>query len=589
MDKKDIIKNKKGISKVAKTRIENAAKGSMKKLEDTIEEIAALYETIDGHTVLRFKSGRVLVPDGYMVIKDRKRLAVLRDAYSLKKIEMALMKQTRNSENYIVFFINNKDPMDLADKEKLISGIHNSLHDSQGIIKVDNGKTLRGGEYIYSIVKTVGNAETDQAGVRYFLRMNLKYGGNIIEIRGSFEEIGVTGARESIAMLMAQQSGIWEISGDDWSEDPYDSEYKKGNLKNLAEKEGLDRMFPGHPLSQAREFVMAVLKDELIADEDDIKEKSGDTKYEDIKDNIEPKEFFVDECLRKSYVVEIEVSEANNKKKENLDEKLQNAIDSYNAQYAQMSDKGSRLYTQRERIIDLLQNVENLINSVANHPKEFDKDIEEIITSKQTFMNTCDYARMELEAAKKSAVEAGAGITGGIAVASISPSVAMWVATTFGTASTGTAISTLAGAAATNAALAWLGGGALAAGGGGMAMGNAFLAMAGPVGWGVAGATLLTSVVLFANKKMKLSKQKKEEIESVLANTEKLKEADAQIKVLLDKTETLRDSVNVKYNESLVSYGKNYLAIAEEDQMRLGALVNIAKSLAATLGEGVEL
>ena len=39
----------------------------------------------------------------------------------------------------------------------------------------------------------------------------------------------------------------------------------------------------------------------------------------------------------------------------------------------------------------------------------------------------------------------------------------MGVATTFGVASTGTAISALSGAAATNAALAWLGGGALAA------------------------------------------------------------------------------------------------------------------------------
>ena len=46
---------------------------------------------------------------------------------------------------------------------------------------------------------------------------------------------------------------------------------------------------------------------------------------------------------------------------------------------------------------------------------------------------------------------------------------------TFGTASTGTAISTLGGAAATNATLAWLGGGPLASGGLGMAGGTAVL------------------------------------------------------------------------------------------------------------------
>ncbi len=49
------------------------------------------------------------------------------------------------------------------------------------------------------------------------------------------------------------------------------------------------------------------------------------------------------------------------------------------------------------------------------------------------------------------------------------------LATTFGTASTGTAIAALHGAVATNAALAWLGGGTLAAGGGGVAAGSVAL------------------------------------------------------------------------------------------------------------------
>ena len=63
----------------------------------------------------------------------------------------------------------------------------------------------------------------------------------------------------------------------------------------------------------------------------------------------------------------------------------------------------------------------------------------------------------------------------------------------------GLAISALSGAAATNAALAWLGGGALAAGGGGMAAGNVFLALAGPVGWAIAGVALIASGLMFWN------------------------------------------------------------------------------------------
>ena len=120
-----------------------------------------------------------------------------------------------------------------------------------------------------------------------------------------------------------------------------------------------------------------------------------------------------------------------------LNDVLRTAIDGYNDAYTMMNDIGVTLY---------------------NHPKEFDTEIQEIKTQRQSFTEVCDYAREELETARKSALTAGAGAAIGAAVVSVAPTVAMWVATTFGTASTGTAISSLSGAAAANAALAWLGG-----------------------------------------------------------------------------------------------------------------------------------
>lgn len=63
-------------------------------------------------------------------------------------------------------------------------------------------------------------------------------------------------------------------------------------------------------------------------------------------------------------------------------------------------------------------------------------------------------------------------IASGTAAAATSTGL-MAIATTWGTASTGTAISGLSGAAANSAALAWLGGGATATGGGGVAVGTA--------------------------------------------------------------------------------------------------------------------
>ena len=140
-----------------------------------------------------------------------------------------------------------------------------------------------------------------------------------------------------------------------------------------------------------------------------------------------------------------------------------------------------QLFGERNRAVDTIGFVENLINSIANRPKSFDADFEEIETSRDTFLNSCDFSQRELQAAREAAGGAGAGLAAGASVAFMAPTAAMWVATTFGTASTGTAISTLSGAAASNAALAWLGGGALSAGGGGVAAGNALLAMAGPM------------------------------------------------------------------------------------------------------------
>lgn len=289
------------------------------------------------------------------------------------------------------------------------------------------------------------------------------------------------------------------------------------------------------------------------------------------------------ESLKKS------VEDFKEQKEVSLDDQLHDAVNKYNAEYAEFEGYGSSILRQRERSVDVLNNVEILINSIANHPKSFDVDLQDIQLDKKKFKDVCDYAVDELSVAQKSTLSAGAGLSCGVAVASLAPSVAMWVATTFGTASTGTAISALSGAAATSAKLAWIGGGALAAGGGGMAAGNAFLALAGPVGWSISGATLLASVALFANKKMKLGKEKKEEIEVVLRNVESIKEINCTVKQLLDKTAKLREMLNTQYGQCMPCYGKNFLELSEDQQMLLGTLVNNAKSLAATLSENVEV
>lgn len=271
-----------------------------------------------------------------------------------------------------------------------------------------------------------------------------------------------------------------------------------------------------------------------------------------------------------------------------LDRMLEQEITNYNDAYTLMNDKGVRLFVERNRSVDAIDNVKDLVNSIANRPKEFDDDFEEIETSRKQFVDSCEFAERELNAARTAAGGAGAGLAAGASVAFMAPTAAMWVATTFGTASTGTAISALSGAAATNAALAWLGGGAVAAGGGGMAAGNALLAMAGPIGWTIAGATLLTSIVLFAKKRIKLNAEKNEEIEKVKKNTEAIKEADAKIAVILDETQKIREGLNGKYRECIKLYGQDYSSFDEGQKTTLGNLVNSTLALSALFGKTVE-
>lgn len=275
-------------------------------------------------------------------------------------------------------------------------------------------------------------------------------------------------------------------------------------------------------------------------------------------------------------------------KKVSINDQLTEAINIYNNQYDLMNSEGVSLYHQRGKSIDLLGHVEDLINSVANHPKSFDADLKEVDEIKKQFTSVEQFVEKELDTAKKQAAGAGVGVAAGAGVAAITPSVAMWVATTFGTASTGTAISALSGAAATNAALAWLGGGALTAGGAGMAGGQALLALAGPIGWGIAGASVLASVALFANNKRKMNKEKEEEITSVKRNTEALKELTAQVHDLVEKTVSLKEQLSGQFTRSMRFFNCNYTELEESQRKELGALVNNTKALASLINITVE-
>lgn len=163
-------------------------------------------------------------------------------------------------------------------------------------------------------------------------------------------------------------------------------------------------------------------------------------------------------------------------------------------------------------------------------------------------------------AAVKNAGAGAAGVSAGVAVAAMGPTAAMGIATTFGVASTGTAISTLSGAAATNAALAWLGGG--------MAAGEAFLTLAGPVGWAIAGVALVASGIMFWRSSSK--KKRIEEIFTLISKRDvksyklAVVELSERITRIDEESKLLRDAI-VKVK----SFGTDYDAMTEAQQYEL--------------------
>ena len=137
----------------------------------------------------------------------------------------------------------------------------------------------------------------------------------------------------------------------------------------------------------------------------------------------------------------------NSLKKEAL-EIHKNSVEKYNTAYDAMRKGCDSLYEVRESALGKIVAVEILINTIANSPKEFDKQVSEIKEHILKFYQTKDYAEKAYKEAVKSGIGILSGVAAGGAVAAAAPSVAMSIATTFGTASTGTAISSLSGIAA---------------------------------------------------------------------------------------------------------------------------------------------
>lgn len=258
--------------------------------------------------------------------------------------------------------------------------------------------------------------------------------------------------------------------------------------------------------------------------------------------------------------------------------KLQQAQDEAQAAINEMNKKIEELGKHTNDLCIELNNIQKLFDEIRNIPSEKKIECEKLKKIRLNWKQQAEKIESDYKAAAVKNAGAGvAGVSAGVAVVAMGSTVAMGIATTFGIASTGTAISTLSGAAATNAALAWLGGGAIAVGGGGIAAGETFLTLAGPVGWTIAGVALVASGIMFWNSSSK--KKRIEEIFTLISkrDVESYKlavvELSERITRIDEESKLLKDAI-IKIR----SFGTDYNTMAEAQQYELGAYVNFMLS-----------
>ena len=257
--------------------------------------------------------------------------------------------------------------------------------------------------------------------------------------------------------------------------------------------------------------------------------------------------------------------------------KLQLAQQKAEAAAKKTNQKINELGIHTSDLYAALAGIQASFDCIRNVPEENRLTYEKLKAIRVKWKQQAENIVLEYKKAEvKAAGQCAAGVGAGVAVVTLGPTAAMGIATTFGVASTGTAISALSGAAA-NAALARLGGGALAVGGGGMAAGSAFLALAGPVGWTIAGLSIIASGLVFFRTKG--DKERLENVYTRISNRDvksyelAIVELSERIKRIDDETGKLETAI-----KEIEAFGTDYRQMTEEQQYKLGAYVNLMEA-----------
>ena len=154
------------------------------------------------------------------------------------------------------------------DVRTIASVLRMKLQCNQGIVEVNKGNTASGKRYVYNITKeSVQGDYSVPYRTCYCIDLTMEVSNGTLNIRGTFGDGNAPSKRErTVHKILLEEHMEAEERGDNstnygvwydnnWLCDPYDRNWTKGFLMNESEGREYDEMFPGHPLTEARELV----------------------------------------------------------------------------------------------------------------------------------------------------------------------------------------------------------------------------------------------------------------------------------------------------------------------------------------------
>ena len=230
------------------------------------------------------------------------------------------------------------------------------------------------------------------------------------------------------------------------------------------------------------------------------------------------------------------------------------------------------LLDTRHEAVQLLHECEAYLQMVSDHPYKYDLKSRKVDRDFQEFEKQLKKYKPHKSGTGRLL---GTGAVTGTGVALLGPNVMLAVATTFGTASTDTAISSLGGTAAVNAALAWLGG-------------QALLALAGPTGIAIAVSCSAAAGLLTAANK---GKAQRTEADTTALKSEitRLRGVKKRVETLQAETVSLNRLVKKELDELKALNKQEYSSFSGTEAKKLATMMNNGQSLKEKVVEVIPL